>query len=127
MKRILAVLAAFAALTMTGCGASVDVSELGLDVSDIQKAEYAHCAQVKELALSDGDKAALAEWLGGLRIAHRTYPDGGSPGDSDGGEAYTFTFADGELSYIDNGEERFLLFEGEWYALIKHGVFPLKS
>lgn len=147
MKIILALVTAATALTMSGCtsgppavggsdsmiganGANdaENLLKLGVDVSDIRKAEYVHCGPIEELELSDTEKAALSEWLGGLKLEHRTYPDGETPGDSDGGEAYLFTFSDGGLSYINNGmDSRFILFEGEWYALIKPEKFPIES
>ncbi|MDE7362537.1 MAG: hypothetical protein K2N38_11465 [Oscillospiraceae bacterium] len=143
MKIFFALVTAAAALTMSGCTSDPPViggadsmigandaenlSKLGVDVSDIRKAEYVHCGPIEELELSDAEKAALSEWLGGLKLEHRTYPDGEAPGDSDGGEAYLFTFSDGELSYVNNGmEDRFILFEGEWYALIKPEKFPIE-
>lgn len=147
MKIILALVTAAAALTMSGCASgppaaggsdsmigangandAENLSKLGVDVSDIRKAEYVHCGAIEELELSDAEKAALSEWLGGLKLEHRTYPDGEAPGDSDGGEAYLFTFSDDGLSYVNNGmDDRFILFEGEWYALIKPEKFPIES
>lgn len=140
MKIFLTIIMLLAALTATGCAdrnahdpadssaviTAENVSELGLDVSDIREAEHAHCAQVKQLSLTDEEKTALSEWLGGLTFEHRSYPIGEAPGDSDGGEAYTFELSDGELSYVNNGmDDRFLLYGGDWYALIDPEEFPL--
>lgn len=104
------------------------VSDLGIDAWDIVKVEYAHNAQTAELELSVEDKTALSEWLGGVEYRHRWFPEGETPGDSDGGEAFTFTFADGELSYINNGaSERYLLCGGEWYDINGCKEFPIKN
>lgn len=128
MKGILILVAALAALAMTGCEASGNISEFGIDVSDIRTLERAYGGGVEVITLSDNDKSALSEWLGGLKFKHRTYPVGETPGDSDGGEAYCFTFSDGELSYINNGmNDRFLLFDSEWYELIDPEGFPINS
>lgn len=100
--------------------------ELGVDVSDIVKVEHVHCAGITELTLSETEKAVLSEWLGGLKYEHRWFPEGEAPGDSDGGEAYWFTFSDGELSYVDNGGDGcYLLFGSEWYAVRNPSDPPL--
>ena len=55
------------------------------------------------------------------------YEKGESPGDSDGGEFYSFTFAEednSESSYVINGpEDCYLLIEGRWY-LVKNPLEP---
>lgn len=103
------------------------VRELGVDVRDIVKVEYAHAAEVKETELSDKEKMSLSEWLSGVKYEHRWFPEGEAPGDSNGGEAYTFTFGNGELTYVVNGpDERFLLHNGEWYGVSDSGEFPIR-
>lgn len=103
------------------------VRELGIYVWDIVKVKHTHCAGTTELELSDEEKTALSEWLGSLKYEYRWFPKGEAPGDCDGGEVYTFTFADCELSYVNNGEnERYLHFGGEWYG-IDGDKFPIKS
>lgn len=102
------------------------VSDLGVGVWDIVNVEYAHNAEITQLDLSEEDKRALSEWLCGLKYERREFPEGETPGDSDGGEAYMFTFETGELSYIDNGgSERFLLFGDKWYAVGDFAEIPL--
>lgn len=104
------------------------VPDLGVDVWDIVKVEYAHNAEIKELELSDKEKMSLSKWLCGLKYERREFPEGETPGDSDGGEAYGITFANGELAYVDNGgSERFLLFNGEWYGVCESGEFPIET
>lgn len=103
------------------------VSDLGIYVRDIAKVEYFHCAEITELDLSDKEKMTLSEWLGGLKYERREFPGGEAPGDSDGGEVYTFTFENGELSYVNNGgSECYLLFGGEWYAVENPSEFPVE-
>ena len=55
------------------------------------------------------------------------YEEGESPGDSDGGEFYSFTFAEednSEFSYVIFGsEDCYLLIEGRWY-LVKNPLEP---
>lgn len=101
------------------------VPDLGVDVWDIIKVEYVHCAEIEESKLSDKDKMSLSEWLCGVKYERRQFPAGETPGDSDGGECYWFTFGNGELSYIVNGpDERFLLCGGEWYGILDGSEFP---
>lgn len=103
------------------------VGDFGINIWDILKAEQTNCGGTAELELSDKDKMTLSEWLGGLRYERRWFPEGETPGDSDGGEVYSFTFGDGELSYVNNGENaRYLLFGGEWYGISDGAKFPLK-
>lgn len=103
------------------------VSDLGLDVWDIVKVEYFHCAEITELDLSDKEKMTLSERLSGLKYERREFPKGEAPGDSDGGEVYSFTFENGELSYVNNGgSECYLLFGGEWYAVLDPSEFPVE-
>ncbi|MBD5129567.1 MAG: hypothetical protein HDT43_06550 [Ruminococcaceae bacterium] len=100
--------------------------DLGVNVWGIVKVEYAHCAEITELDLSDKEKMTLSEWLCGLKYERREFAEGETPGDSEGGEAYSFTFEDGGLSYINNGgNECYLLFEGEWYAVLNPSKFPV--
>ena len=104
------------------------VSDLGIYVWDILNVEHTHCAGTAELELSDKEKMTISEWLGGLKYERRWFPEGETPGDSDGGEVYSFTFGDGELSYINNGgDERYLLFGGEWYSISGGAEFPIKA
>ncbi len=94
-------------------------------VGDIIKVEYLHNAEITELELSEKDKTALSEWLCGLKYERRRFPAGETPGDSDGGEVWAFTFKTGRLSYVDNGEsECYLLFDGEWYAVDNPSKMP---
>lgn len=103
------------------------VPDLGVNVWDIVKVEYAHNAEIKEPELSDKDKMSLSEWLCGLKYERREFPEGETHGDSDGGEAYSVTFANGELTYVDNGgSERYLLFNGVWYGVYESGEFPIE-
>ena len=84
----------------------------------IDKIEYTNCGGTEELDLSDEEKLTISNWLSGLKYTRRWFPEGEAPGDTDGGEVYTFTFKDSELSYVSNGgNERYLLFGGEWYGI----------
>lgn len=103
------------------------VREFGIYVWDIFKVEHTDCAGTTELELSDKEKMTLSEWLGGLKYKRRWFHEGETPGDCDGGEVYAFTFADSELSYVDNGEnERYLHFGGEWYSISDCAEFPIE-
>ena len=100
--------------------------DLGVNVWGIVKVEYAHCAGITELELSDKEMMTVSEWLCGLKYEHREFPEGEAPGDSEGGEVYTFTFKTGEMSYVNNGgNECYLLFGGEWYAVLDPSEPPL--
>lgn len=94
------------------------VGEFGIYFWIITKVEHTNGGGTDELELSDKEKMTISNWLSGLKYNRRWFPEGEAPGDLEGGEVYTFTFEDGELSYINNGGgERYLLFGGEWYGI----------
>ena len=65
---------------------------------------------------------------GGLNCAPASFAEGETPGDVEGGEAYTFTPEDGPgFSYVLTGpEEAWLLAEGAWYAVRNPSVPPVE-
>ncbi len=77
--------------------------------------------------------ASLSEWAAGLKYAHRTFAEGESPGDSDGGECYSFSLTPGEheggypgFSYVINDpEDCWLLIEGYWFSVKNPSDPPL--
>lgn len=103
------------------------VGEFGIYFWDIVKVEHTNGGGTEELDLSDEEKMTISNWLSGLKYNRRWFPEGEAPGNVGGGEVYTFTFGDGELSYVNNGaSERYLLFGVEWYG-ITGAEFPLKG
>lgn len=102
------------------------VRELGIDTSELVKAEYSCGAGTSELNLSEDEKEAFSKWIGGIKYEHRWFPKGEAPGDKEGGEAYTLTFSDKTLSYVmDGSSEHYLLFNGEWYGVSNPSSPPL--
>ncbi|HIU32863.1 MAG TPA: hypothetical protein IAB66_11960 [Candidatus Caccousia avistercoris] len=73
--------------------------------------------------LSREEAAAIQEWAAALILERQTFAPGHSPGDADGGEVFTFQVNEGEFSFsCVNGA--YLLYNGEWYALLAPGGLP---
>ncbi len=70
----------------------------------------------------DGDELeTLKNWILGLNYSMVPFEKGNSPGDEDGGEAYSFDMTDTDhpgFSYVINGPDRcYLLIDGNWYSV----------
>ena len=81
---------------------------------------------------ADGEQVdALREWANGLEYEHRTYADGQSPGDTDGGEVYDFVLTEGDypgFTYVINGpDDCHLIIEGEWFAVNNPTTPPITA
>lgn len=63
----------------------------------------------------------LRDWLDKLSYKHIEFKEGQSPGDSNGGEVYTFVFTGGGwsgFSYVINGEnDCYIQSEGYWFSV----------
>ena len=71
----------------------------------------------------------LREWYNNLSYRYREFEKGQSPGDSDGGEVYTFDFTEGEwsgFSYVINGQnDCYIQSEGNWFVVGNPSMPPV--
>ncbi len=118
-------------LNIGGCGrAEADFETSVFKISDdITKVDVEHyvSGEIAQWAVEGAGVDDLRNWFNGLEYTLFEYEEGESPGDSDGGEFYSFTFAEednSEFSYVINGpEDCYLLIEGRWY-LVKNPLEP---
>jgi len=86
-----------------------------VDVTHILSGQLQKCTIMGEQLVT------LRTWANGLNYEHRTYEDGQSPGDTDGGEIYEFVLTEGDypgFTYVINGpNDCYLLIEGEWFVV----------
>ena len=100
---------------------------------DVTEASVTHVlsGQVSELSISRNDLLLLKEWVSGLRCEQKDFEQGNTPGDTDGGEVYSFAFngkPDLSFSYVMNGEnDCYLLFGRTWYSVFNPVDPPLSN
>ena len=77
------------------------------------------------------DIDSLREWYNTLSYRYREFEKGQSPGDSNGGEVYTFVFTGGEwpgFSYVINGEnDCYIQSEGNWFIVTNPSMPPVSQ
>ena len=73
----------------------------------------------------------LRVWANGLAYEHMTFEAGSSPGDTEGGEVYTFVPMEDEapgFSYVINGKDDcYLLIGSEWYQVSNPSAPPVSG
>lgn len=73
----------------------------------------------------------LREWVDKLSYRYIEVKEGQFPGDSNGGEIYTFTLMGGEwsgFSYVINGEnDCYIQSEGNWFSVINSTNPPVSE
>ena len=79
----------------------------------------AHNAELKTQTLTQAEIEELSEWVSQLSLTHRSFQEGETPSDGEGGSAYIFSFNDDEMSFawIDTGSKHFIHYEDEWYEI----------
>lgn len=81
--------------------------------------------------VTGGELDALRAWVNGLRYHPVVFAEGETPGDADGGENYSFTDTEGnvtDFSYVMNGgDENYLLTEGNWYRVDNPSPPPVEK
>lgn len=129
MKRqLLLILTLSFLLALAACGTSDtnSASDSLISVSimnSVTKAEITHIISGTESlwTVDGGELEALKDWMSGLNYSMIQFEKGKSPGDGDGGEAYSFDMADTGhpgFSYVINGPDRcYLLMDGNWYSV----------
>ena len=122
MRRIFSLgMAIFAAcMLLTGCGTQSDAPQIGTDVTEV-RITHILGGQTAEWAVQGEAVDALRDWAAELETEPRTFAEGQTPGDSDGGEVYTFTWTGeepSEFSYLIHGEDAcYLLEDGTWHEV----------
>ncbi len=102
-------------------------------VRNVKKADVTHlsCTAQHTYTFTEENVASLMTWIDALQYEHRTYEEGCSPGDVDGGSCYAFTlFGDSavEFMYKVNGkEDHYLLIDGKWYEVFNPSLPPLPA
>lgn len=100
---------------------------------DVTEANVTHVlsGQTSEWSISGNDLLLLKEWVSSLQCEKRIMSKGNTPGDTEGGEAYSFTFngkPDLDFSYVINGEKDcYLLFGSTWYSVSNPSVPPVAA
>lgn len=100
---------------------------------DVTKVEIMHVlgGSVEEWTAEGDDVDALRDWAAGLKYEHKTYEEGQTPGDSDGGEIYELTLTEGDypgFTYISNGPNGcHLVIEDEWFSVSNPSLPPIEA
>lgn len=100
---------------------------------DVTEANVTHVlsGQVSKWSVSRNDLLLLKEWVSGLQCEQKDFEQGNTPGDTEGGEAYSFTFngkPELDFSYVINGEnDCYLLFGSTWYSVPNPSVPPVST
>ena len=99
--------------------------------SYVSKVDVTHIlsGQSQEWTVDGEQLDALRAWAHGLKYEHKTYADGQSPGDTDGGEIYDFVLTEGDypgFAYVINGpDDCHLVIEGEWFSVSNPSIPPI--
>lgn len=127
-KQRLLILALSFLLVPAACGTSgskpTSDNLISASIADsVKKVEITHIISGTEsLWTVDGDELeTLKDWMSGLNYSIVQCEKGNSPGDGDGGEAYSFAMTDTDcpgFSYVINGPDScYLLVDGNWYSV----------
>lgn len=131
MKRMAAVFAAMLMLvTLCACGAEESFSPGVLIGEDTEAVAVSHtvAGTLETADLTGTGLNDLIRWAGGLECESVEFGEGETPGDAEGGEAWSFSTSDGELfSYISVGSISYVLAEGDWYLVGNPSEPPISS
>ena len=103
------------AASLAGCGRTA-APALFPEKTDAVTAVYWHAAEETSWDLRPEEIAAVREWAEALELERRTFAQGASPGDADGGTVYDFQINGGEASFsyvLSNGG--YIVLDGAWY------------
>ena len=108
--------------------ASSIVDELIPDNITNVELSVAHNAELKTQTLTQAEIEELSEWVSQLSLTHRSFQEGETPSDGEGGSAYIFSFNDDEMSFawIDTGSKHFIHYADEWYEINNTSDAPLE-
>lgn len=108
---------------ITGCNNQEDTSIVGELISSDAIGQvdisYMYAAEVTEWKLEQDKIEDFKSWVLALSLEHKTFEEGSSPGDSDGGSVYNFNINNGKttFSYVMTGEVKYIIFRDEWYEV----------
>lgn len=120
--------------SLAGCNGSQDGSHSPIAAwfeKDIPKIKIVHYTggSTVEWTVENEQADLLRNWASELECELLAFEEGQSPGDSDGGEVYTFSPAeDGhpDFSYVINGTDNcYLSADGNWYSVSNPSNPPL--
>ncbi|SDF40064.1 hypothetical protein SAMN04488542_11054 [Fontibacillus panacisegetis] len=122
MKRILLIFAAVILTFLSACANQSNDFSIEMLPDSIEQVTVSHylSGEETEWALEADGLEKWKSWLEGLSARQKIFEEGNTPGDSDGGEVYSFTINNGEasISYVINGsDECYVLCESEWHAV----------
>ncbi|MCM1150329.1 MAG: hypothetical protein NC319_09650 [Butyricicoccus sp.] len=140
MKKIIAIVLISAFLFgLSACGGSSGPGRPIAPViaEDVTEVAVTHTlmGQDKSWTITGEEIALLRQWASELKYKYVEFEPGNTPGDSDGGEAYTFTLAPDEhnggwpgFSYVKNGpDDCWLLIEGCWFSVSNPSYPPVSE
>ena len=122
---------AIGVFSVVGCGSAEPDSEMSVfmitdDITNVNVEHYVG-GEITQWIAEGAEVDKLRNWFNGLEYTLFEYEEGKNPGDGEGGEFYSFTFAEEDISgfsYVINGsEDCYLLMEGCWY-LVKNPLQP---
>lgn len=129
------VLAILLCVTVTACSINTApdesmssiVDELIPDNITNVELSIAQYGVVESQMLTQTEIEELSAWVSQLSLTHRSFQEGETPGDGEGGRAYCFSFNDDAMSFswIDIGKEQYILYEDEWYEINNTSEPPL--
>lgn len=132
MKKLMAfVLSVVCILALYGCGWNSQIEVATVFSENVTKVDVTHFigGRTTTWSVEGTDIDLLREWYNNLSYRHRAFEKGQSPGDSDGGEVYTFVFNGVEwpgFSYVINGEnDCYIQSEGNWFVVTNPSMPPV--
>ena len=87
----------------------------------------AHAGVLESQMLTQTEIEELSAWVSQLSLTHRSFQEGETPNDADGGTFYSFSFNDDEMSFawVDTGSKHFIHYGDEWYEINNSSEPPL--
>ncbi len=132
-KLITLVLSLVCILAFCSCGWNSQ-KNIATNISgDVTKIDITHRigGETTNWSVGETEIDLLREWLDDLSYKHIEVEEGRSPGDSNGGEVYSFVFTGGEwpgFSYVINGEsDCYILSEGNWFYVANPSKPPVSE
>jgi hypothetical protein len=122
MKKSFLIFAAVMLFVLSACANQSNKFSIEMLPDQIEQIAVSHylSGEQTEWTIKGEELEAWKAWLGGLSARQKSFEEGSTPGDVDGGEVYSFVINNGEsgVSYVINGpDDCYLLFEGEWYVV----------
>jgi len=134
MKKLIAFVITIACVVaLYGCGWNSQKEVATVFSENITKVDVTHFigGRTTTWSVEGTDIDSLREWYNTLSYRYREFEKGHSPGESNGGEVYTFVFTGGEwpgFSYVIGGEnDCYIQSEGNWFAVTNPSMPPVSQ